>query len=100
MAILAKAMSRPFYVVAESHKFNKIYPLTQKDIPWRKSEEKKEDKVTFVERDDDDVEMNEDMRDKLLTIENYRIRDYTPPEYITLLFTDLGCLTPSAVSDE
>ena len=26
--------------------------------------------------------------------------DYTPPHYITLLFTDLGVLTPSAVSDE
>lgn len=26
--------------------------------------------------------------------------DYTPPEYITLLITDLGILTPSAVSDE
>jgi len=26
--------------------------------------------------------------------------DYTPPHYISLLFTDLGILTPSAVSDE
>ena len=26
--------------------------------------------------------------------------DYTPPSYITLLFTDLGVLTPSGVSDE
>ena len=26
--------------------------------------------------------------------------DYTPPSFITLLFTDLGVLTPSAVSDE
>lgn len=26
--------------------------------------------------------------------------DYTPPNYITLLFTDLGVLTPSGVSDE
>jgi translation initiation factor eIF-2B subunit alpha len=26
--------------------------------------------------------------------------DYTPPNYLTLLFTDLGVLTPSAVSDE
>jgi translation initiation factor eIF-2B subunit alpha len=26
--------------------------------------------------------------------------DYTPPEYIKLLFTDLGILTPAAVSDE
>ena len=28
------------------------------------------------------------------------IYDYTPPSYISLLFTDLGVLTPSAVSDE
>ena len=27
-------------------------------------------------------------------------RDYTPPHYITMIFTDLGVLTPSAVSDE
>lgn len=26
--------------------------------------------------------------------------DYTPPSNISLLFTDLGVLTPSAVSDE
>ena len=26
--------------------------------------------------------------------------DFTPPHYITLLFTDIGVLTPSAVSDE
>lgn len=26
--------------------------------------------------------------------------DYTPPSYVSLLFTDLGVLTPSAVSDE
>ena len=27
-------------------------------------------------------------------------RDYTPPSFISLLFTDLGVLTPAAVSDE
>jgi translation initiation factor eIF-2B subunit alpha len=27
-------------------------------------------------------------------------RDYTPPAYIDLLVTDLGVLTPAAVSDE
>jgi translation initiation factor eIF-2B subunit alpha len=26
--------------------------------------------------------------------------DYTPPQYISLLLTDLGVLTPSAISDE
>ncbi len=27
-------------------------------------------------------------------------RDYTPPGFVSLLFTDLGVLTPAAVSDE
>ncbi len=27
-------------------------------------------------------------------------RDYTPPSFISLLITDLGVLTPAAVSDE
>ncbi|PNH02744.1 Translation initiation factor eIF-2B subunit alpha [Tetrabaena socialis] len=27
-------------------------------------------------------------------------RDYTPPQWISLLVTDLGVLTPAAVSDE
>ena len=26
--------------------------------------------------------------------------DFTPPDFITLLLTDLGVLTPAAVSDE
>jgi translation initiation factor 2B subunit (eIF-2B alpha/beta/delta family) len=26
--------------------------------------------------------------------------DFTPPEYISLLFTDVGILTPAAVSQE
>ena len=26
--------------------------------------------------------------------------DFTPAEYITLLFTDIGVLTPAAISDE
>lgn len=32
--------------------------------------------------------------------EGHPIIDYTPPSYITLLFTEIGVLTPSAVSDE
>lgn len=36
---------------------------------------------------------------RLLTTSNPSC-DYTPPEYLTLLFTDIGILTPSAVSDE
>jgi translation initiation factor eIF-2B subunit alpha len=33
MGILAKAASKPFYVVAESHKFVRLYPLNQYDLP-------------------------------------------------------------------
>ena len=33
MAISAKAMNKPFYVVAESFKFTRLYPLNQQDIP-------------------------------------------------------------------
>ena len=32
-AITAKAMNKPFYVVAESFKFVRLYPLDQGDIP-------------------------------------------------------------------
>ena len=31
---------------------------------------------------------------------DHTLIDYTPAHYITLLFTDLGVLTPAAVSDE
>ena len=37
--------------------------------------------------------------DKKIDIEKIEV-DYTPPEYITLLFTSIGIFTPSAVSDE
>jgi len=30
----------------------------------------------------------------------YNWIDYTPPEYISELFTDIGIFTPAAVSDE
>jgi translation initiation factor eIF-2B subunit alpha len=39
------------------------------------------------------------MRSKDLRLEHPLI-DYTQPALVTLLFTDIGILTPSAVSDE
>ncbi|XP_048834055.1 translation initiation factor eIF-2B subunit alpha [Brienomyrus brachyistius] len=82
MAVCAKAHNKPFYVVAESFKFVRLYPLNQQDVPER-----------FKYK-----------ADTLKTAENlaeeHPMTDYTPPSLITLLFTDLGVLTPSAVSDE
>ena len=77
LAVVAKAMNKPVYVAAESFKFLREYPLKQKDIP---------NKFKYKSNDDDD--------------DHHPMTDYTPPSYITLLFTDLGILTPSAVSDE
>lgn len=33
LALAAKEMNKPFYVVAESYKFARLYPLNQQDIP-------------------------------------------------------------------
>eukprot|EP00891_Asterochloris_glomerata_P008838 jgi/Astpho2/8838/fgenesh1_pm.00129_%23_8_t len=82
IAIAAKAQGIPFYVAAESYKFARLYPLNQSDLP--------------VERKACDFGP---LLPKSCSVVNPS-RDYTPPKHITLLFTDLGVLTPAAVSDE
>lgn len=77
MAVMTKAVNKPFYVVAESFKFVRLYPLNQEDVP-------NHFKYSGSSSSED----------------GQPVVDYTPPSYITLLFTDLGVLTPSAVSDE
>jgi translation initiation factor eIF-2B subunit alpha len=37
MGLLAKSKGKPFYVVAESHKFVRLYPLSQFDLPIEQS---------------------------------------------------------------
>ncbi|CAM6087919.1 unnamed protein product [Calypogeia fissa] len=82
MALVARSMSKPVYVAAESYKFARLYPLDQNDmIPAPR----------LV-----DLAILVPERVKIET----SARDYTPPQYLTLLITDLGILTPSAVSDE
>lgn len=80
------------YCVAQSFKFTRLYPLSQKEIPEEKTER---------------LELAESWKEYSLLKEKYpelmvetSPLDYTPPNYLTLLFTDLGVLTPSAVSDE
>ncbi|XKL60451.1 hypothetical protein PGB90_007508 [Kerria lacca] len=80
MAICAKEMKKPFYVLTESFKFTRLYPLNQRDLP-------NEFKYTSGH-------LRKDLS------KEHPLVDYTPPSFITLLFTDLGILTPSAVSDE
>lgn len=80
MAMCAKDVKKPFYVLTESFKFSRIYPLNQVDLP-------------------NEFKYTASTLKKNLQKEHPLV-DYTPPGYISLLFTDLGILTPPAVSDE
>lgn len=80
MAMCAKELKKPFYVLTESFKFSRIYPLNQVDLP---------DEFKYTAST-----LSKDLK------KEHPLVDYTPPHYISLLFTDLGILTPSAVSDE
>lgn len=82
IAVVAKAMNKPVYVLAESFKFARLYPLNQADVP---------NQFKFPASK---------LCSNLDLTGEHPMVDYTPPTYITLLFTDLAILTPSAVSDE
>lgn len=86
IAVIAQALKKPFYVAAESYKFVRLYPLNQRDVPQ-----------TLIKMEA--KELDKHGSSSSVHIEN-QLHDYTPPAFITLLFTDLGVLTPSAVSDE
>ena len=84
IAIAAHEMNKPFYVASESFKFFRCYPLNNRDLP----DHFKYKASTIARLGENDLD------------EEHPCVDYTPPAYITLLFTDIGTLTPSAVSDE
>lgn len=85
-AMVAKACNTPFFVAVESYKFTRFYPLNQSDLPSQ------------CQREAGPFEPIPNLP-KSTTVRRSAC-DYTPPQYIQLLFTDLGVLTPSAVSDE
>jgi len=90
MSIVAKTFHKPVYVVAPTFKFTRLYPLNQKDFP---------NGLVLPTPDSVDPYISLKKKFPQLQILNPQL-DYTPPSYLTLLFTDVGILTPSAVSDE
>ena len=87
-ALCAKALKKPFYVAAENFKFSRLFPLNQHDLP---DDAKVKEKFDFfpgkhVSKPETDFDI--------------QLCDFTPPELITMLITDTGILTPSAISDE
>ena len=80
LAVCAKAVNKPFYVLVESYKFSQLYPLKQEDIPSRLKSR-------------GDADRSDVYSSSLSGV------DYTPPNFVTLLVTDLGPLATAAVSD-
>lgn len=127
MGILAKSAGKPFYVVTESHKFVRLYPLGQYDLPIEQKvldfriedppkgqgEERMEtiqeewaEKAPAVKERGEYFERNEPLRHEKGNERQEGIQgpndavDYTPPDLITALITESGVHTPSAVSEE
>jgi len=82
VATVAKALGKQTYVMAESLKFVREYPLGQSDLPRE-----------YL------YPASVLAKGSNASLPAPRV-DYTPPNLVSLLFTDLGILTPSAVSDE
>lgn len=129
IGILAKAAGKPFYVVAESHKFVRLYPLSQYDLPIEQkviefstavNDEEDQSKhrqtdgredantsadniatpTTWTEKTPLIREDPEYFPTSLPTSPKTDAVDFTPPDLISALITESGVLTPSAVSEE
>lgn len=84
VAVLAQNAHKPVYVVAESHKFVRLYPISPSDVPVEHP----------LEFSTEEPQSHEEIINASPQI------DFTPHQFITALITDLGVLTPSGVSEE
>ncbi|KAI4636098.1 hypothetical protein J4E83_001052 [Alternaria metachromatica] len=113
LGVLAKSKGKPFYVVAESHKFVRLYPLSQFDLPIEQKvldfkvaeEHKAEHKPKSDEEqrnvfDEAIADMTAKQRSAVVPLDAHDAVDFTPPDLISGIITESGVLTPSAVSEE
>ncbi|KAK1232234.1 translation initiation factor eIF-2B subunit alpha [Marasmius sp. AFHP31] len=114
LAIIARAASKPFYALAESFKFHRLFPLSQDDLPIHNpnlfsfpiSQPKAAPPMNarpsvFLpssgEASTDDAESPIRFTQEQIAQNNPEV-DYTRPDLITLVFSDVGSLTPEGVS--
>lgn len=125
MAIIARAENKPFYALAESYKFHRLFPLSQYDLPThnpgtlafpqsaqRPGGELAARPSLFVSKNSTPSSSIErsTLPTSLLpaaTVERTMTADqisknpdvdYTRPDLISLVFSDVGTLTPEGVS--
>ncbi|KAK7203266.1 hypothetical protein BZA70DRAFT_283252, partial [Myxozyma melibiosi] len=89
IAVLAKDANKPVYVVVESHKFVRLFPLSPFDIP-----DDNPASTTFST----DPDLPDEDYDEVL--HNSPLLDFTSDNLITALITDIGVLTSNGVSEE
>ncbi|KAF9451055.1 nagb/rpia/CoA transferase-like protein [Macrolepiota fuliginosa MF-IS2] len=120
IAIIAKAANKPFYALAESYKFHRLFPLSQYDLPSHNS---KILAFTQALQPDPPGLMGQNPADHSGSADKSQIKmspgldphppvkitqeqicqnnpnvDYTRPDLISLVFSDVGSLTPEGVS--
>lgn len=83
ISVLAQNSKKPVYVLAESHKFIRLYPLSSSDL-----------------HPDQPLKFSTDAENSHSERPQAPSTDFTPHQYVTALITDLGVLTPSGVSEE
>ena len=106
MALLAKAAGKPFYVVSETHKFVRLYPLNQQDLGLEQyvvefriaKDVEKEDSKSL--KDEGVADMEQSSLTTSISRKPQEAVDYTPPHLISGIITESGVLLPSAVSEE
>ncbi|QDS73180.1 hypothetical protein FKW77_002374 [Venturia effusa] len=107
IGVLAKRAGKPFYVVAETHKWVKMFPLDQYHLPVKqnildfKSSDGQSSEGEAQQALDEGIDMDEGEKKKAYQVTGVADAvDLTPPEYIAAIITETGVKTTSAVSEE
>ncbi|KAG2368518.1 nagb/rpia/CoA transferase-like protein [Suillus spraguei] len=110
IAIIAQAANIPFYALAESYKFHRLFPLSQYDLPTHTANilsfplssantiasPPTAGAIKPVHERFSNVDYVRQMMPEQIAC-NPGV-DYTRPDLITLVFSDVGSLTPEGVS--
>ncbi|EGN92467.1 hypothetical protein SERLA73DRAFT_191121 [Serpula lacrymans var. lacrymans S7.3] len=109
IAIIAKAANKPFYALAESYKFHRLFPLSQYDLPTHNPNVLSFPPASVSTSLPTKGAVIGSGLQKITPAEGSRSMtqeqvarnpnvDYTRPDLISLVFSDVGSLTPEGVS--
>ncbi|THU90721.1 nagb/rpia/CoA transferase-like protein [Dendrothele bispora CBS 962.96] len=103
IAIIAKAANKPFYALAESYKFHRLFPLSQYDLPSHNPKllsftQPRPPGMSLKTQSNNASEVNPHQINQEQIAQNNPDVDYTRPDLISLVFSDVGSLTPEGVS--